>query len=120
MKVFSINPNSNTYFEDKSDYKSISDNMYQGTFNHTPVFPLYTFATRGRFNYMNKSSEIEFYTMLPVKRLLSNYFVEIRFRYTINPRFKNSLNIAIDKFNEFCEKNKKELNVRTLLSLTDC
>lgn len=116
MKVFSINPNSNTYFKDSPDYVNISDTMYQGTYNYTPVYPLYTFTTKGRFNYRSYENVIEFYTMLPVKRLLSNFFVEIRFRWIINPRAKNSLNVAIDEFNKFCEMNKKELNVSKLLS----
>jgi len=116
MKVFSLNPNSNEYFEDISDYRNINDNMYRGTYNFTPVYPLYTFSSAERFNYMNWDNEIEFNTILPIKKLFNNYFVEIKFRCIINPIVENSLNVAIDKFNEFCEKNKKELNVNKLMS----
>lgn len=117
MKVFSINPNTNKYFEDKSDYVSIHDNMYQGQWSYTPIYPLYTFASSGRLNYMNENDTvIEFYTMLPVKRLFRHYLVEIRFKFVINPRILNSLNIAIDEFNKFCEMSKTKINVNGLLS----
>lgn len=116
MKVFSIDPNSNKYFEDKSEYVNISDNMYQGTYNYTPVYPRYTFTCNGRFNYMLDNNEIEFYTMLPIKRLLSNYLVEVRFRFIVPTRVENSLNIALNEFHKFCNMNKKELNIKSMLS----
>lgn len=115
MKAISIDPNSGKYFADRSDI-SFSDIMYQGMYNYTPVYPRYTFCNSGRFNYMNQNNVIEFITMLPIKRLLNNYFVEVRFRFLINSREEKSLNIAIDEFIKFCEMNKKELNVSTLLS----
>jgi len=116
MKILSLDPNSGKYFEDKSDYVDIDNNMYQGTYNYTPVYPLYTFSNSGRFNYINQNPEIEFNTMLPIKRLFENYFVEVKFRVIISVYEKDSLNNAINEFNKFCDMNKKELNVNALLS----
>ena len=115
MKAISIDPNSGKYFLDRSDI-NFSDTMYQGTYNYTPVYPRYTFCNSGRFNYMNPQNDIEFITMLPIKRLLNNYFVEVRFRFMIDSREEKSLNIAIEEFIKFCEMNKKKLNVNALLS----
>lgn len=115
MKVFSINPNSNKYFEDNCDHVTNTSTMHQGVYNYTPIYPLYTFSTSGRFNYEYDSPVIEFYTMLPIKRLFGNFLVEIRFRFIISAREENSLNNAIDEFNKFCEMNKKSLNVKTLI-----
>ena len=115
MKVISIDPNSGKYFVDRSDI-NFSDTMYQGMYNYTPVYPRYTFWSSGRFNYMNPQNSIEFITMLPIKRLLNNYFVEVRFRFMINSREERSLNIAIEEFIKFCETNIKDLNVNALLS----
>jgi len=114
MKVISIDPNSGKYFFDRSDI-NFSDTMYQGMYNYTPVYPRYTFCNSGRFNYTNQQNDIEFITMLPIKRLLTNYFVEVRFIFMINSREEKSLNIAIEEFIKFCEMNKKELNVSTLV-----
>ena len=115
MKAISIDPNNGKYFVDRSDI-NFSDTMYQGTYNYTPVYPRYTFYNSGRFNYTNHQNYIEFITMLPIKRLLNNYFVEVRFRFIINSREERSLNIAIEEFIKFCEMNKEKLNVNALLS----
>jgi hypothetical protein len=114
MKVFSINPNTGKYFEDNSDYVYMDNNMYQGIYSCTPVYPLYTFSNNGRFNYTNPKPEIEFNTMLPIKRLFGNCFVEIKLRVMINVHEKDFIINAINEFNRFCEMNKKEINVKAL------
>lgn len=114
MKVFSIDPNSGEYFEDKSYYADINSLAYQGTYNYTPIYPLYTFTTNSRYNYFNPESIIEFYTMLPIKKLFQNYLVEVRYRAIISPVVKDSLDIIIIKFKEFCEMNKIKLNIKNL------
>jgi len=108
MKVYSIDPHNGEYFEDK---ESLGPPLYQGAYNYTPIYPLYTFSVPNRFNY-NSESEIEFNTMLPIKRLFNKYLVEFRFRFFINPLEKNSLNIAIEEFNRLCEEHKKNIKIK--------
>lgn len=111
MKVYSINPNSKEYFEDVSDHMCVSYTMYQGMYNYTPVFPRYTFSVSGRFNYTDHHPEIEFCSMLPVKRLFGNYLVEVRYRFILSAYNENSLNEAIIAFNRFCKDCQKTINI---------
>lgn len=116
MKVFSINPNSGKYFEDDNRHLFKGCNMYQGAYNYTPIFPLYTFSTSGRFNYISQRNTIEFYTMLPVNRIFKKCLVEIHFRFILSPFDKDSLSTAISKFIEFCEESKNTINIGGLIS----
>ena len=115
MKVFSINPNSGKYFVDDNRHLFKGSTLYQGTYNYTPIFPLYTFSSSGRFNYLSQNNIIEFHTMLPVSRLLKKYLVEVRLRVNINLYDKDSLNKAISKFIEFCEESTNSINIDGLV-----
>ncbi len=115
MKVYSINPNSRKYFSDNNEYVNFVDTMYQGTYNYTPVYPRYTFTCTGRFNYMFPQPEIEFTTMLPIKKSYGKFFVETRFRMFINPMESDSLPLIIKEFEKHCEYNIKHISVRTLV-----
>lgn len=116
MEVFSIDPNTQGYFRDSDEQVRITDIMYQGLYHYTPVYPNYTFSSKGRFNYMSTANEIEFYSMLPIKRLFKTYFVEVRFRFTIDHYNKDSLSRAIVEFNSFCEESTYTINIKTLIN----
>jgi hypothetical protein len=115
MTVYSINPNSGEYIKDKTASVSLSDFLYSGTFNYTPVYPRYTFVAPYRFNYQKPYTEIEFITMLPIKRFMNEYLVEIRFKFIIDPHIENSLEQGVKEFHNFCEMNKKKLKPKRLI-----
>lgn len=114
MTVFSIHPDSGTYFKDVSDCVSVTDKVYCGYYNQTPIYPLYTFSINGRFNYESQTPKIEFYTMLPIERRNMDYLVEIRQVFIINIYEKDSFNNYINEFNKFCEMNKTQLDIKSL------
>jgi len=113
VKVLSIHPIYRKYFIDKSELDFLSL-TYQGIYNYTPVYPRYTFFSN-RFNYMTQQNVIEFITMLPIKRLLSEYFVEVRIEMIVDVRNENSLNVLIERFNEFCIKRIEDMDIDELI-----
>lgn len=116
MIVLSISPNTGKYFIDRNNGVNISDTMYQGIYEYTPVYPRYTFRNNGRFNYSNENNTIEFYTMLPIVRFMTKAFIEIRYRYIINSGEPMSLNVAISEFNKVCEFNKHNLDISAIIT----
>jgi hypothetical protein len=117
MKVISIDPNTKKYFEDTSSNIDITNNVYAGIYKLTPVFPLYTFNNTRRFDYTAEEDDvIKFYTMLPIKRLFCDYFVEVEFTYSISIFKEEDLNVAIEEFNKFCKMNIRNLNVKALVT----
>lgn len=114
MKVYSLDSNTGKYFEDENRLVGKHSSIYQGCFHTTPIYPLYTFSTNGRYDYANHIPEIEFCAMIPVKRLFGNYLIEVRFRFTISVHDKEFWNHATTAFNEFCEMRIRDINVKTL------
>lgn len=114
MRVLSINPNNNEYFRDDNEYINSSKLMYQGTYKLTPIYPLYTFDSSNRCDYLHLYNEIRFYTMLPIKKLFRHYLVEVSFSFFVDPCTEDSLSKIIDEFNKKCEWTKHNLNVKAL------
>lgn len=114
MKVFSINPNTGKYFEDNTRLCKMDSLVYNGNYKATPVYPLYTLATNGRYDYTNPTPLIEFNTMLPIKKLFGNYFVEVSFRHTIDPLQKTSFEVALEAFRKFCQTKIKNIDIKNL------
>ncbi len=114
MIVYSIDPNTNKYFEDTNQYVYKSSSLYLGMYNLTPIYPHYTFIAPTRLNY-NTPSEIRFITMLPINKVFGSYLVEVQFKATIDIYNPNSLIIIIDKFNEYCRESKQNINIKSLI-----
>lgn len=114
MKVYSLDSNTGKYFEDENRLVGKHSSIYQGCFHTTPIYPLYTFSTNGRYDRTNLNPEIEFNTMIPVKRLFGKYLIEVRFRFTISVHDKEFWNRAVTALNEFCEMCIRDINVNAL------
>jgi hypothetical protein len=116
MRVFSINPNTNKYFEDIS-FESLGwGNVYYGSYNYTPIYPRYTFTSSGRIGPLSINNNIKFYTMLRIKKGLEDYLVEVNFTFTLSEREEKPLEEALKAFYEFCDMNKNKLDVENLVN----
>ena len=118
MRVFSLTQNTEEYFEDTTEYLSKDTKIYLGSYSETPIFPLYTFSTNGRYNYTSQNIVIEFITMLPIHKLLENYLIEIRYRLFLNIVERDSILTAINSFNKYCKNCKNTIDVKSLIKTT--
>ena len=115
-EIYCINPNSGKYFKDTDRFVSNDSMLHFGTYNHTPIYPLYTFQTSNRFSSINHECIIEYYTMIPIKKFFSTYLVEVKFKYILNIFDKDSQIKSYYEFDKFCKNSIKTININKLIN----
>ena len=113
MEVYSIL--NGKYFKDKTICLFDGSRMYHGTYRLTPIYPLYTFSTNGRIDYINARTIIKFYSMVQVDRLFRKALVETSLTLELDEMRGVSLEVAIERFRSHCEELRKNIKLSSLV-----
>lgn len=105
MKVFTINPNTGKYFEDKESNNNV---LYEGIYKVLLIFPLYTFTST--IDIRNNTQKMIFSTLVEI----NNYLVEVNCEYYHNLFQLFDFNKVYNVFLTHCKNTKHFFNIKNL------